>query len=559
MSSIRPYDDPDRPREMLDPALAEAALRRMRQAAHGNGIDPRSISMTHLDGETLHFEGRSLFEIKATLAEKSLPGKETQGEICTSASDMRGKIQQTIARSTISRDMLTMASDFLEKRKDKGFAVNNLVVKLDRLNKTFIFYNSCTSCTAGHINCMQCQGAGLINCIKCRGHRTIVCPMCRGTKTSRQPNGSTGTCRKCNGHGESQCSFCRAQGKTKCAACSGTGQAACQKCHSTGVISDIGHVTFEGRTRCTFDPEPLPPELPKLILQTGPALAANAHADIAILREREQDIARQELETTERLQVKDELIVPYYIRLPYADIGFQIGDGAELRGKLFGLHPRLLNFPPFLEQPLAPGMDRMQQAADNLNVRSNVMEAIRYRVLGDALVAVATLPVKKAAIQMRKKWSLGLRQDSIDTIVLRTRIAFANLTKIPRLTGLLMGLAAAGAGYAAYLLERPNLVMLHPYALAALDVVAVGVGAYMGTLASQMNIKRSVRGVFAKIMPPDQIRTIMPRAGSVAVLSVIGSVILFCAVTGGVYAAGRPAPFWAMPALNAVFSQAVTG
>ena len=544
---------------MLDPALAEAALRRMRQAAHGNGIDPRSISMTHLDGETLHFEGRSLFEIKATLAEKSLPGKETQGEICTSASDLRGKIQQTIARSTISRDMLTMASDFLEKRKDKGFAVNDLVVKLDRLNKVFIFYNSCTTCTAGHINCIQCQGAGLINCIKCRGHRTIVCPMCRGTKVSRQPNGSTGTCRKCNGHGESQCTFCRAQGKTRCAACSGTGHAPCQKCHSTGIISDIGYVTFEGRTRCTFDPEPLPPELPKLLLQTGPALAADKHADVAILREREQDIARQELETTEKLQVKDELIVPYYIRLPYADIGFKIGDGAELRGKLFGLHPRLLNIPPFLEQPLAPGIDRMQQAADNLNVRSNVMEAIRYRVLGDALVAVATLPVKKAAIRMRKKWSLGLRQDSLDTIVLRTRAAFANLTKIPRLTGLLMGLATAGAGYAAYLLERPNLAMLHPYALVALDIVVVGAGAFLGTLASQINIKRSVRSVFAKIMPPDQIRTITPRAGSVAILSAIGSTILFCMVIAGIYAAGHPAPFWAMPALKAVFSQVVAG
>ena len=543
----------------VDAIILQRALDRLKSAAKGNGIDPDTIEMIDFKGETFHFLARSLFTVTHGLSEKHLPGKEA-AEICSSATDLRMKIQQTIEKTTTNKEIVGYVIDVLEKRADKGFFINNLVLKLDRLAKKLAFYNQCSACTAGKIICLSCQGAGQSNCAKCQAHRTLKCPACRGTGAGRQKDGSMGTCRKCNGQKEAPCNFCRATGKMKCQGCQGTGRTPCQKCAATGIISEIAYVTFEGKTYFTYEHEmvdgtPLPLEIFPLIDQLGPDMAAKEHADIAILKAKEQIYAQEEYQTTEKVKTRDELVVPYDVLLPWGDIKFKIAatDKQEERildARLFGLHPRLLNLPPFLEKPLGPGLDRLTQAANNLgNVRGNVVEAIRFRIIGDALIAGATLPQKKAILAMRRRWPLGLRPQITDKMTILAAQAYQNLSKKPRIMGLIGGLLGGAALYAAYLIGPLRGLLtgqqIHPLGMMALDAILVAVVGYGAMVLAQFSAKHSMWGLFEKILPPERARKITPRAGRVGPAAFAGAAIIFIIMLGVMMGMGLPLPEWA--------------
>lgn len=541
-------DDGDTDKEPVDPAIIQRALDRVKSVAAGNGIDPETITLVNFEGEVLHFEARSLFTVKPTVAEKSMPGKE-QGEVCGSASDLQIKITTAIEKTTVNPDIIGYISDVLERRADKGFMIDHLVVKLERLAKKFVYFNSCTSCAGGKMLCATCHGAGNSNCPKCHAHRTIVCPMCRGTKVSRQKDGSMGTCRKCNGHGEAPCTACRAQGKIKCMPCQGTGRVQCPKCTGTGIISEIAFVSFEAETAFAYDADILPPEVPPLIDQLGPVMAVKQHADIQILKENDQRFIQREYEVAEKVRVRDGMIVPYYVRLPWGEIEFALGE-TNLAGKLFGLHPRLLNLPPFLEGPLGPGLDRLTQAANNLgNVRANVTEAIGFRAIGDALIAAATMPPKKASQAIRGRWALGLRPDVAHKMVQLADKAVQNLTRKARIFGLVAGLVLTAGFYALYLIG-PLRVMaagqgLHPYALIALDAMLVVTAGYAAMLLSQLATRRALSSMFEKIVPAEKARKIIPRAGQSGMIAFAGSAFIFAAMLVVTALTGHELPAWA--------------
>ena len=538
----------------VDPAIVGRALDRIKALADGNGIDPETITLKKFAGEVLYFEARSLFTVKPTVAEKSLPGKE-MGEVCGSAADLRLKITATIEKTTGNPEIVAYLSEVLERRPDKGFMVDALTVKLDRQAKKFVYYNSCTSCTGGRMLCMACQGAGLHNCVKCRGHRTIVCPMCRGTKVSRQKDGSMGTCRKCNGHGESQCTACRATGKIKCTPCQGSGRVQCQKCNGSGIISEIAFVTFEAMPVFTYDPDFLPPGVPPLVDQLGPQMALKQHAAIEILKEKEQLYMQREYEVTEKVRLRDGLVVPYTIRLPWGDIEFAIGAGEDalpLAGKLFGLHPRLIHLPPFLEGPLGPGLDRLTQAANNLgSVRANLAEAIRFRAIGDAVIAAATLPPKKASQTIRGRWALGLRPDVAHKTVQLAEKAVQNLTRKARLFGLGAGLGLTALFFALYLIGPLRVLAagqgLNSYAMIALDAVLVGAAGYATMLLSQLAGRRALSSLLEKITPPGKAGKIIPRAGKTGYYAFIGAILVFAAMLAVTALTGHALPGWAAP------------
>lgn len=553
-------EEPPPPPKPVDPALLQKAIMRFRNNARGNGLNPHTILLDNFEGETLEFEAKSLFEIKATRAEKHLPGKETHGIVCASELDMHNKVKQAVEKTTVNRVIIRAATDFLEHRKDKGFLVDNLVIKLDRLNKTFIFYNSCTQCSgSGRYNCQQCQGVGQENCPRCHAHRTIVCPMCRGTKVARQKNGQTGTCPKCHGHGEAPCTFCQRTGKIRCKPCQGSGRVPCPKCAASGIISTIIHVSFEGRTKFLYDKDALPEGVSEMIDLIGPDMAAERHADITTLKEKEQRAKQDEYRTEEYVDEFDELVVPFDVALPFGPLSVRIGPDV-LPGTLFGLHPLLHDYPAFLERPIAPGLDRLNQAANNLGrVRGNLSEAIRFRALGDALVAAATLPPKKAVPALRKRWTLGLRDEVIDLMALQSATAFANVTKFPRYGGLVAGLLATGGFFAAWLAgPLRGMVMAQgvpPLLMVALDALLIAAAGYLTTVMSQLVTRLATNSLFRQILPPDKAKKIMPRAGKLAPLAYGGAILAFLGVMVWAWSAGHPLPEWAQYLLRLTAQQ----
>lgn len=542
------------PKLPVDPALLQRALMRARAAARGNRVDPNSILLNGLDGETLNFTARSLFEIIPTIAEKNMPGKETHGIVCTSEENLKIRVKQAVEKTTFDRVIIRAAIAFLEHRKDKGFLIDNLVLKLDRLNKVFIFYNTCTQCHgSGKYNCMRCQGVGQENCPRCHSHRTIVCPVCRGTRVSRQKNGQIGTCIKCHGQGEAPCTHCQRTGKIKCAPCQGSGLVPCQKCNASGTISDIRHVSFEGKTHFFYDKNALPEGVSELIDRIGPAMAAEAHGDIVILKEKEQLAAQDAYRTTENVPEFDELVVPFDVGLPWGRLGLRVGS-QTMDGTLFGLHPALFDYPPFLEAPIAAGLDRLNQAANKLGpVRGNLEEAIQCRAIGDALVFAATRPPKKAALAMRTRWTLGFRPETCDMMVVNAGRAFANISTLPRIGGFVAGLIMTAGVFATWFTTP-----LRPWAGAYLaafgvpqmlmvlaDAALVGLGGYLAITLSQLAVRQGTLTLFKKILPPEKAKKIVPHVGKIGFIGYLGSMVVLTIVLAGLWATGHVLPEWA--------------
>lgn len=534
--------------EPVDPKVLHMGLQRMRNAARGNGVDPDTITLHSFLGYTVDYDAQSLFVIQPTVAQKTLPGKE-KGEVCASHSDLHGKIREATEKTLINTDIIDFAVTALERRKDKGFMVDGFGLKFDRLARTFLYYSNCTNCTAGHINCMNCQGAGMTNCPKCRGVRKIKCPTCRGARHIRDSKGKEVPCRACTARGEIPCPFCKGAGRLKCKPCNGTGQTKCPKCAATGILSEMAYVSFEGKTKFSYESAFLPEPMVPLLDQIGPQLVIRDYADVKILKEKEQAVAQKTYDSEEKPKLKDELVVPFNVRLPWGSIQFRVGPDI-LNGRVFGKHPRLLGITPFIEQPISTGIAELEQAVNaGTNMQSHIEEATKFRIIADAVVAASAMTKKKAQLHMRKRWSVGINGQTVDHITDLAADAYANISKFPRIIGLGFGLALVGLVDAAYIFGplRPLLINhgIPSIGMAIVDVlVAVGTG-LMAQSASRISAKRALRHLFKKLVPPDQLHKIKPQAGTVGFYAYLGAVLIFALVIVAAALSGHTIPDWA--------------
>ncbi|MDB5492627.1 MAG: hypothetical protein JWO78_2476 [Micavibrio sp.] len=534
--------------EPVDPKVLYMGLQRMKNAARGNGVDPDTITLHTFLGYTVDYDAQSLFVIQPTVAHKSLPGKE-KGEVCGSHSDLHNRIREATEKTLINTDIINFAVTALDRRKDKGFMVDGFGLKFDRLARTFLYYNSCTNCTAGHINCMACQGAGLINCPRCKGARKLKCPACRGTRHTRDSKGRETDCRTCHARGEIPCQFCKSAGRIRCKACNGTGETKCPKCAATGIISEMAYVSFEGKTKFSYDAAILPEPMVPLLDQIGPELVLRDYADVKILKEKKQAAAQKDYNTAEKPKLKDELVVPFNVRLPWGSIQFRVGPDI-LNGRVFGKHPRLLGITPFIEGPIAPGIAELEQAVSKGgNMQAHIEEATKFRIIADAMVAASAMTKKKALLHMRKRWSVGINGKTTDHITALAADAYANISKTPRLIGLGLGLGIAAMIDAAYILGplRPLLLSygLPSIGVGAIDaLVAAGTG-LIAQSASRLTAKKALWHLFKKLVPADQLHKIKPQAGTVGLYAYLAAGVIFCLVIIAAAYGSHAIPDWA--------------
>ena len=150
---------------------------------------------------------------------------------------------------------------------------------------------------------------------------------------------------------------------------------------------------------------------------------------------------------------------------------------------------------------------------------------------------------------MRKRWSLGIGSDVTDRMTLLAAGAYKNVSKLPRLAGLGLGLIAAAGIDAAYLfggmrrsLEAFNL----PWpAMAGIDLLLVAGTGFIAESVSRLVTKKSLRGLFEKLMPKDQLHKISPRTGAVNAWAYAASAAIFAGLIMAGLSSGNPVPEWA--------------
>jgi hypothetical protein len=552
MSDQNTTPDGTSPTEEIDPEILKKALDQVRTIARGNGIDAAKIEVKNFDGGLYRFPAVSIFQIKTRSSEKRVSGKEN-GEV-VAAGQMAQLVASTIDKVIQSPDTYTHILNVLKKRPDKGFGGNGIIVALDALSRTFVSHLPCSLCgSRGKVPCVQCSARGEEPCPRCHGRREMTCPTCRGTQfTGSGPNRSA--CTRCNGRGRVPCNTCQHSGAVTCRACAGTCATPCTGCASTGWQSTVTRLEITAQGWFDYDRlTMLPAKMRDYLREIGPEAVVQNHVHVNM---------NESPELAEQLKGNpDELPVVYQAAASWGrlTLGLPAAEGeTPLEVYVFGQNPKLIHVPAFLEKPTQPGRDALRRAAiKGGDVAKEIRNAARYRVLSETIVAAARFPTRKAYDLVVARYPFGIDHETLRALGLEARAALSQLTRRPRRIGLLIGLALAGAWFAASFFTRIRNAALVQALIYTRPDVAEPLVDFILFAAGAMAATFSVRIAAAKVLH-DTLGPLLKnkskggkekkhRTGRTTGMS--GACIFFCAVIfllvcGGAMATQRPVPPW---------------
>lgn len=542
IESLEHYDGP----EPVPDELLEKAVKRMQSVVKGNGLRGLQVALGDFEGEIIRFETYEVFKMDPQIAEKRINGKQN-GEVVGSSADMHAKMTALQERITENVDVKKFVIDILKKRPDLGYALENQSISMDKHNKNFVVHELCTSCSGSKMfSCSTCHGDGRVTCHRCRGSMLVECPLCQGHRTIAAGGGRK-TCTKCNGRGKAPCNVCRGKGVTPCINCKGTGRLSCQPCGATGWHSLIGTLTLKAKCHFWYDKEALvaaeeAPELPILIDGLGVKLKIEEHADIQIIESQER------LKELDREVKGNEFKIPYRVRLPWGSISFRLKDQV-VHGKLFGFHPELVYMETFLEEPLKPGLYLLEQAAANTQDPTTLIKkAAPYRAIGEALVLSARLNPYRATEEIKKRYPFGLREETLQTMIIQADRTLKNVTRKPRQIGLIVGSVATflilGGLYFAGLQENLHAQLPSTLAQVAIELLIWPVLLLLTTSFMKFGSTHALRLALSHLLPAKKLKTISPKLGKAGFHAVLIISFLWLAAAPLTFFTGKPVPAW---------------
>lgn len=517
-------------KEEVDKALLEKAVKKLEALAKGNGLPAGAVTLHDFSGEVLHFESHAYFKIDPQISEKRLNGRQSADKIVGSLQDMRNRIKAAIEKISDNPVVLKNTIDRLQHREDIGYGLENQAIMLESLNQSFAVHESCQTCSgAAYVQCKYCHGAGYTSCTKCHGSREENCKQCQGRQFIPDANGQQTPCPTCNGRGKTRCLLCRGDGRIECRNCKSKGKMPCEQCEGTGWHSLVCRMKVKAHSHFDYidpyneDSGSVPAEILPLLVDLGPLLVLEDHADIHINED------RTHAEELKRLSKNDEYIVPYAVRLPWGDISFRLNEKEEISGKLFGFNPALLDIPPFLEKTTAPGLMALMKAGSEsaANAEKNIKKALRFRLPKETLLAAAKYGHKKAFALMKKRYPCGISDKTLHKIITASDKALKHITLRPRLKGLALGLTITTIIFAIYSLGPVRSVFMQKITAAPaqtiMDILMVLAGGALTTLIIQFTAVKSLRGLLGNLLPAAKAKVFCPKQGK-ALYGVISAV-----------------------------------
>ena len=456
-------------------------------------------------------------------------------------------MQNVLGKITENPDVKKVTIEMLRKRLDLGFALTGQSIALSTYNKNYVVHELCASCGGRkYLLCGVCHGDGRSKCYRCKGSMQVDCPQCNGHRTVAA-GASRKTCTRCNGNGKINCTQCNGKGVTKCKNCKGDGRLNCKSCRATGMHSVLGSLIVKAKCAFWYDREALAaaeeaPELPPLIDALGPRMVTEKHADIAFI----EDVER--LRQLDQEVKSDEYKIPYRVRLPWGDITFRLRDKI-VKGKLFGFNPRLCHVDTFLEEPLIPGIHKLEEAARTRgDAVQNIKDASRFRALGEALVLTARMGHGRAFEAFEKRYPFGLRTETLHNILNSADAALRNVTRHPRRMGVVYGavltmiilcgfyLTPVRAHIYAQIMAEPARIMI--------DLVMLAATAGASWFIVQTTATKALHSAMAHLLPPEKRKKLKPKPGRAGYVGMAIAFTLWLAMVPLAFTLGQAAPLW---------------
>ena len=449
--------------EPISQKLLDTALKKIKRAINGNGVEIDDVKIKSYDGTTHVFTTKTLLHLKPVLAKRTEPGRNTAATPISHEAEINVKAATRIHNAVSNADTRdAIIKSYTKKDPNNGFAAKALRLPLETLKHDYVLHQDCAACQKqGKIPCPQCNTTGQRSCDTCHGNNRMQCHHCNGQRFIHGANGKQ-NCPHCNAMGTVNCIKCHGKGTINCTYCKAQGYAPCTKCASSGVFSVINH--FEAEAQSMFKCDDLA-KLPKAITdylkneKTRKNFAI--HAKITPKTTKNDDLSNQKTSLTQaqntqhgaskQAKQRDLISIPFEVRCPYADITISVGS-EEYDGKMLGFKPKFTEFDPFIEILAKEGIENLKKAAkDKATSKENLKKAIDFAIIKETLSLTIRNTNNNALRQLRQIYPLGIRDNQLKSLIQQTRRAMKNITLLPRIGAMAAGLTLSLALYFVYL------------------------------------------------------------------------------------------------------------
>lgn len=543
-----PPDPPANPEAVASPYVLQG-LKRLRQIAAGNGIDPEALRLLEATEAQYQLQGFMSFQpiVEKALQQYTGPIRNNKSVILPNTAALQADMQAREEDFTRATDWIEDARIFLSKLPGGGFGQTDLRIDLPERTVTLAASSPCPTCEGNQLLiCPQCQSQGQVTCTHCQGQRQETCPTCLGR--GNNPTQPDQPCPTCNRQGRVPCRYCNASGYLTCPTCRGKRGIPCKACNGTGKVTAEVTLTFCLRTSFRVTGEGVPSGLRRGLDRLGLSNLYKGHATIRMLDDRP---APAEDETEDVVKTPAEPVDPYaahwgdetearaeelpeeqeqeihiqkaeirYIAdMPYADLRMDLA-GKKCMVNLFGLRGALLSVPAFLDEVVEPALETLRQAAKG---NARIESALGFRLMRDVLAL--QLQSKGTPQELRKLYPLGLSPEMGKNILQAMRQSLNKLTLRIR-SAVAIGSVLLSSGIFAGIFDTPlhhDLTHGWPLALtAAFDFGLLITASVVGWLALSV----ATRLWLSKRFPDTEIPTVQ-HTGKTGYAMIGGIVVLF--------------------------------
>lgn len=521
----------------MDEGYQEKALTTVKRIIEGNKFDTNKVTVANFEGELLEFPATTTLQIATKISKKKVLGRLRGPTQVPNENGIREAITKEYLKLSDDPDMIRKIKEVITQRDDRGFAQENIVIPLPFWKKDFVYFEACETCkTSGTMKCLRCAGKGNEQCTRCNGSGMCPCMQCKGAQMVAGAQGNKMQCPTCSGRGRMSCPLCNQTGKIQCRTCRTKGSTTCGVCEGNGWTSNIHIVEIEGKTNFDYPRDELPDKIVALITELGAKIAE--HAQIEIIDLEQEAKPHQSKETTEEKkdQKKDSnfvfrIPINYEVFLPYGHIEFDIA-GTSYYTFMFGQKATLTHVSPFLEDIIKNGVRKLDDALEGRgDVAENLRRASEYRTLKEAIINAARLPLTKAIQKTKDSNELGIREETLNDIVLKADRAIKKITDKPRLKGMIASLVLSALCFTLYfIIGLRTLLTQKIYGIIPeliLDVSILGLMTYLGIIIIQLMSSNAIQEALNKILPLKEVKKLKPKVGDKGFWTVLITCVLF--------------------------------
>lgn len=521
--------------EILTLALSEEykenAMEKVRDMVKGNKFNPEDVKLEKFEGEILHFQAETMLTILTKVSHRQVGGR-LQGPMQVS--------NEPAAKEAMNNEYITLSNDTnMEKtirevilnRDDQGFALDDNIIPLPFWKKEFVTHDPCQTCKAtGSIRCHPCAGKGVDQCPRCNGSGVGHCGHCNGAQMIQGPNGNQVQCPICSGRGHISCTTCNQSGRIQCTTCRSKGVTSCPNCKGNAWVSTVYTQEIEAKTAFDYPRDRLPEKVVALIEKHG--VKIREHAKITIS---ETSISSVNFDDKEKEKQADEdnknnyrIPVIYEVFLPYGHMEYNI-NGQSYYTFLFGTQERLIHVSPFLDDLIKNGLRKLLDAAEQRgNVGDNLTQAAEYRTIKEGIFYTTKHSLGKAKALLKKSNSLGLSDNTAKDIIKHTDQALKNITKKPRLTGLILSAILNLTLFCIYFLSPLRTMLTSQVENQTLhlvfDILTLFGVLYLGIVTIQMMSASAIKQIIKRIGIK---KTAPPKLGNTLYQTIALSIVSF--------------------------------